>query len=142
MRAEIPFDYILDRGTGSDPSVTDYVLEVPVRCLQCGASITEKTRVEPGSAAVEWDFSGLSLAFIGNPRRIPVEVTHLGAGIAWLSTALSLCHAMDDGPGSFMTIWDSAEPSRFYQSQFDIESCLFAHRLVCGSVVLSVEYVR
>jgi hypothetical protein len=27
--AEIPFDAILDRVTGSDPSVTDYVLESP-----------------------------------------------------------------------------------------------------------------
>jgi len=27
--AEIPFDNILDRVTGSDPSVTDYILEVP-----------------------------------------------------------------------------------------------------------------
>jgi len=45
--AELPFDYILDRLTGSDPSVTDYVLEVAARCLQCGAEITEKTLVEP-----------------------------------------------------------------------------------------------
>jgi hypothetical protein len=34
--AEIPFDNILDRLTGSDPTVTDYVLEVTARCLQCG----------------------------------------------------------------------------------------------------------
>ena len=39
--AEIPFDNILDRLTGSDPSVTDYVLEVPTRCLH--AAINEKT---------------------------------------------------------------------------------------------------
>jgi hypothetical protein len=32
--------------TGSDPSVTDYVLEVPARCLQCGAEINEKTLVD------------------------------------------------------------------------------------------------
>jgi hypothetical protein len=44
--AEIPFDNILDGVTGSDPSVTDYVLEVPARCLQCGAGINEKTLVE------------------------------------------------------------------------------------------------
>jgi hypothetical protein len=44
--AELPFDNILDRLTGSDPSVTDYVLEVPARCLQCGAEINEKTLVE------------------------------------------------------------------------------------------------
>jgi len=41
--AEIPFDNILDQLTGSDPSVTDYILEVPATCLQCGAAITEKT---------------------------------------------------------------------------------------------------
>jgi hypothetical protein len=44
--AEIPFDNLLDRLTDSDPSVTDYVLQVPGRCLQCGAEITEKTLVE------------------------------------------------------------------------------------------------
>ena len=44
--AELPFENILDRPTGSDPSVTDYVLEVPARCLQCGAEINEKTLVE------------------------------------------------------------------------------------------------
>jgi hypothetical protein len=43
---ELPFDNILDRLTGSDPSVTDYVLEVPAKCLQCGAEINEKTLVE------------------------------------------------------------------------------------------------
>ena len=45
--AEIPFDNIIDELTGADPSITDYVLEVPTRCLQCGAEITEKTLVEP-----------------------------------------------------------------------------------------------
>jgi hypothetical protein len=30
--AEIPFDHILDRVTGSDPSVTDYILEQPAKC--------------------------------------------------------------------------------------------------------------
>jgi hypothetical protein len=30
--AEIPFDNILDRVTGSDPSVTDYILEPPAKC--------------------------------------------------------------------------------------------------------------
>jgi hypothetical protein len=33
--AEIPFDAILDKITGSDPSVTDYVLEAPAKCPQC-----------------------------------------------------------------------------------------------------------
>jgi hypothetical protein len=44
--AELPFENILDRLTGSDPSVTDYVLEVSARCLLCGAEINEKTLVE------------------------------------------------------------------------------------------------
>ena len=30
--AEIPFDNILDRVTGSDPSVTDCILEDPAKC--------------------------------------------------------------------------------------------------------------
>src|SRR5215475_1158861 len=34
--AEIPFDNILDRVTGSDPSVTDYILEAPARCPRGG----------------------------------------------------------------------------------------------------------
>jgi hypothetical protein len=33
--AEIPFDNILDRVTGSDPSVTDYILESPAKCPNC-----------------------------------------------------------------------------------------------------------
>jgi hypothetical protein len=44
--AELPFENVLDRLTGNDPIVTDYVREVPARCLQCRASITEKTSVE------------------------------------------------------------------------------------------------
>jgi hypothetical protein len=37
--AELPFENILDKLTGSDPSVTDYILDVLARCLQCGAEI-------------------------------------------------------------------------------------------------------
>jgi hypothetical protein len=44
--AELPFENILDRLTGSDPTVTDYVLEAPATCLQCGPEINEKTLVE------------------------------------------------------------------------------------------------
>jgi hypothetical protein len=33
--ADIPFDWILDRVTGSDPSVTDYILEEPAKCPNC-----------------------------------------------------------------------------------------------------------
>ena len=45
--AEIPFDAILDRVTGSDPSVTDYVLEQPAKCPIYKRDILEKTLVEP-----------------------------------------------------------------------------------------------
>jgi hypothetical protein len=45
--AELPFENILDRLTGSDPTLTDYVLEVPTRCLQSGATVHEKTLIDP-----------------------------------------------------------------------------------------------
>ena len=45
--AEIPFDNILDRVTGSDPSVTDYILEAPAKCPNCRREIREKTLIEP-----------------------------------------------------------------------------------------------
>ena len=45
--AQIPFDWILDRVTGSDSSVTDYLLEEPAKCPRCRRDILEKTLVEP-----------------------------------------------------------------------------------------------
>jgi hypothetical protein len=45
--AEIPFDIILDRITNSDQSVTDDVLEQPVKCPNCRGEILEKTLIEP-----------------------------------------------------------------------------------------------
>jgi hypothetical protein len=45
--AQIPFDNVLDRVTGSDPSLTDYILEAPAKCPNCKREILEKTRVEP-----------------------------------------------------------------------------------------------
>jgi uncharacterized protein with PIN domain len=45
--AEIPFDNILDRVPGSDPSVTDYILEAPAKCPNCRREIFEKTLIEP-----------------------------------------------------------------------------------------------
>ena len=45
--AEWPFNAVLDRVTGSDPSVTDYILETPARCPSCLCEILEKTLVEP-----------------------------------------------------------------------------------------------
>jgi hypothetical protein len=44
--AEVPFDWVLDRITGRDPTKTDYVLETPARCLYCGRPILEKTLVD------------------------------------------------------------------------------------------------
>jgi hypothetical protein len=35
------FDNVLDRVTGSNPSVTDYVLEVPAKCPNCKREILE-----------------------------------------------------------------------------------------------------
>jgi DNA-binding NarL/FixJ family response regulator len=44
--AEVPFSEILDRLTGSDPNVTDYILQKPGSCPRCFRVITEKTFVE------------------------------------------------------------------------------------------------
>ena len=44
---QIPFDNILDRVTGSDPSVTDYILEAPAKCPNCRREVFEKTLIEP-----------------------------------------------------------------------------------------------
>ena len=45
--AKIRFDVVLDRVTGSDPSVTDYVLEQPAEYPNCKREILGKTLVEP-----------------------------------------------------------------------------------------------
>jgi hypothetical protein len=45
--AKIPFDWILDRITGSDSAVTDYIMEAPAKYPRCRLQITEKTLVEP-----------------------------------------------------------------------------------------------
>ena len=44
---DIAFDNILDELTGSDPTVTDYLLETPAMCPHCHREINEKTLVEP-----------------------------------------------------------------------------------------------
>ena len=44
--AQLPFDYILDELTGYDPSVTDYILEMPATCSECGATMNAKTLVD------------------------------------------------------------------------------------------------
>ncbi len=44
--ADLPFDNILEKVTGSDPSVTDYLLERPAKCPNCHREILEKTLVE------------------------------------------------------------------------------------------------
>ena len=45
--AQIPFDYILDCITDSDPTLTDYILEQPAKCPRCRHNVTEKTLIEP-----------------------------------------------------------------------------------------------
>ena len=47
VEAKIPFDRILDRVTGLDAAITDYVIESPARCPDCRRPIFEKTLVEP-----------------------------------------------------------------------------------------------
>jgi hypothetical protein len=49
LGAEIPFDNIVGRVTGSDPSMTDYILEAPAKCPNCKRNILEKTLIEPAS---------------------------------------------------------------------------------------------
>jgi len=44
--AEWPFNAVLDRVTGSDPSVTDYVLEHPAKCPNCHRDVLEETFIE------------------------------------------------------------------------------------------------
>ena len=44
-KAEIPFDWILDRVTGRDPSVTDYILKTPAHCPNCRRLVKEKTLI-------------------------------------------------------------------------------------------------
>jgi hypothetical protein len=44
--ADIRFDWILDRVTGSGPSVTDYILEDPAKCPNWRWEILKKTLVE------------------------------------------------------------------------------------------------
>jgi hypothetical protein len=44
---EIPFDNILDRITGSDPSVTDYVLAEAAKCPNCVRHISRKDSLKP-----------------------------------------------------------------------------------------------
>jgi len=45
--AEWPFNVLLDRIIGSDPRVTDYILESSARCPGCLCEIHEKTLIEP-----------------------------------------------------------------------------------------------
>jgi len=47
MGAEIPLDWIFDHLTGSDPIVTDYILEAPAKCPNCRRDILEKTLIAP-----------------------------------------------------------------------------------------------
>jgi hypothetical protein len=45
--SEFPFDLLLDRVTGSDPTRTDYILEMPAKCPNCRRDVLEKTLVAP-----------------------------------------------------------------------------------------------
>jgi hypothetical protein len=43
--AAISFDYLLDALTGSDPTVTEYIMCRPAHCPSCFCKLTEKTRI-------------------------------------------------------------------------------------------------
>ena len=45
--ADLPFDWILDQLTGSDSTITEYILETPAKCPNCQRAIFEKTLIEP-----------------------------------------------------------------------------------------------
>ena len=45
--AEVLFDHLLDRITGSDPMRTEYILEIPGICPNCRREVFEKTLVVP-----------------------------------------------------------------------------------------------
>jgi hypothetical protein len=44
--AQLAFVTVLDGLTGSDPTITDYVLEAPARCPHCHRNIVENTLIE------------------------------------------------------------------------------------------------
>jgi hypothetical protein len=43
--ASITFDYLLDALTGSDPTVTDYLLCRPAQCPSCFCNLSEKSQI-------------------------------------------------------------------------------------------------
>ena len=43
--AAMTFDYLLDAVTGSDPTLTEYLMWRPARCPRCRREVTEKTLV-------------------------------------------------------------------------------------------------
>jgi hypothetical protein len=45
--ADWPFTVLLDHFTGSDPRVTDYILEAAARCPNCRRNVFEATLIEP-----------------------------------------------------------------------------------------------
>ena len=47
--SEFTFEMLLDRVTGSHPTRTEYILEVPARCPNCRREVLEKTLVVPHS---------------------------------------------------------------------------------------------
>jgi hypothetical protein len=43
---KVPFDNMLDRITGNNPAITDYILREPAKCPRCRNDVREKTLVE------------------------------------------------------------------------------------------------
>jgi hypothetical protein len=47
--SEFPFDALLDKVTGADPRVTNYILQSPAKCPTCKRDVLEKTLVAPSA---------------------------------------------------------------------------------------------
>ena len=74
--AEIPFDNILDRVTGSDPSVTDYVLDEAAKCPNYLMSIAAPCyRATANAAAFQDGFSDASSRSRTRRRSWPAAVS-------------------------------------------------------------------
>ena len=44
--AEVSFETVVDRITGNDHAITDYIFETPATCPRCRRQINEKTLVD------------------------------------------------------------------------------------------------
>jgi len=75
--AEILFDNVLDRVTGSDPSVTDYILESPAKCPNCRREILRRrwlNRHNKSACAVARNNAAVLAARYPSRPRIEIQI--------------------------------------------------------------------